>query len=66
VNELAFRLDPALAQGLHDLADAQDRPPEEVAQEAVRRYLHEEGVIVRSVAQRIAREHAELLRRLGE
>ncbi|MCM2517181.1 hypothetical protein NC658_28655 [Streptomyces griseoincarnatus] len=66
MSELVLRLDPDVHRALHDLADAQDRAPEEVAREALRRHLHEEGMLVRAVAERIAREHAELLRRLGE
>jgi predicted transcriptional regulator len=66
MSELVLRLDPAVRQALDDLADAQDRAPEEVAQEALRRHLHAEGALVRAVAEHIAREHAELLRRLGE
>ncbi|MGQ5226012.1 hypothetical protein ACW69C_13120 [Streptomyces sp. MN3] len=66
MSELVLRLDPEVHQALLDLADAQDRAPEEVAREALRRHLHEEGTLVRAVAERIAREHAELLRRLGE
>ncbi|MFJ2832160.1 hypothetical protein ACIPC1_32140 [Streptomyces sp. NPDC087263] len=63
---MELRLDPALERALADLADAQDRLPEEVAREAVRRYLRDEGAVVRSLATRLAAEHAELLRRLGE
>ncbi|MFF6812065.1 hypothetical protein ACFZAG_19535 [Streptomyces sp. NPDC012403] len=37
-----------------------------VAREALCRHLRAEGMAVRAVAERIAREHAELLRRLGE
>ncbi|MER5840992.1 hypothetical protein [Streptomyces prasinus] len=66
MSEFVLHLDPAVRQALHDLADAQDRTPEDVAQEAVRKHLHEEGRLVRAVAERIAREHADLLRRLGE
>ncbi|MGA5286717.1 hypothetical protein [Streptomyces pseudogriseolus] len=66
MSELALHPEPALAQALHDLADAQDRSPEDVALDALRRHLHEEGGRVRAVAERIAAEHAELLRRLGE
>ncbi|MFD6322793.1 hypothetical protein ACFWOL_07920 [Streptomyces sp. NPDC058442] len=66
MSELVLHLDPVVRQALHDLADAQDRTPEDVAQEAVRKHLHEEGRLVRAVAEHIAREHAELLRRLGE
>ncbi|MFD4523097.1 hypothetical protein ACFWP7_03990 [Streptomyces sp. NPDC058470] len=63
---MELRLHPALERALADLADAQDRLPEEVAREAVRRYLRDEGAVVRSLATRLAAEHAELLRRLGE
>ncbi|MFE9772892.1 hypothetical protein ACFYOV_14645 [Streptomyces sp. NPDC005931] len=66
MSEFLLHLDPALARRLHDLADAQDRTPEDVAREAVRRHVGEEAGAVRAVAGRLAREHAELLRRLGE
>ena len=66
MSEPIIRLDPDVHRALHDLADAQDRAPEEIAREALRRHLREEGELVRAVAERIAREHAELLRRLGE
>ncbi|GGJ18159.1 hypothetical protein [Streptomyces brasiliensis] len=66
MNQLSLRLDPATHQALADSADARGCLPEEVAAEAVRRYLREEGLAVRAVAERIARDHAELLRRLGE
>ncbi|NGO44617.1 hypothetical protein [Streptomyces ureilyticus] len=66
MKELILRLDPALRQALDDLADARGRMPEEIAEEAVRNHLHAEGRLVRSLAERIAKEHAELLRRLGE
>lgn len=46
-------------------AAARDRLPEEVVEEAVRRYPREEGVQVRALATRLAKERAELLRRLG-
>lgn len=64
--ELNIHLDPAVGQALDDLADARGRRPEDIVQEAVRRYLHEEGTLVRSLGERIARDHADLLRRLGE
>ncbi|MFI8187217.1 hypothetical protein ACIF8T_00105 [Streptomyces sp. NPDC085946] len=64
--ELVLHLDPALRDALHDLADAQGRAPQEVARDAVRRCLEEEGARVRAVAERLARHHADLLRRLGE
>ncbi|MFF4348926.1 hypothetical protein [Streptomyces sp. NPDC001530] len=64
---LAQALDgPALAQALDDPADAQDRRPEEGAREAVRAYLGAQAAHVRSLAESLAKEHAELLRRLGE
>lgn len=63
---MELRLDPAVEQALADLADARDRLPGELAREAVLRYLHEEGAPVRALAERLAKEHAELLRRLGE
>ncbi|MET8408189.1 hypothetical protein ABZV34_08805 [Streptomyces sp. NPDC005195] len=66
VEELPLRLTPGLARDLADLADARDRLPEEVAVDAVRRYLHDEGEHVRSLATRLAEDHADLLRRLGE
>lgn len=66
MEQLTLRLDPALAQALDDLADAQDRLPEEVAEEAVRRYLGEQGTRVRTLATRLAQEHADLLKRLGQ
>jgi predicted transcriptional regulator len=66
MTELILRLDPALRQALDDLADARGLMPEEIAEEAVRKHLHAEGMLVRSLAERIAKEHAELLRRLGE
>ncbi|MCT9077252.1 hypothetical protein [Streptomyces fulvoviolaceus] len=66
MHELTLHLDPAAGQALEDLADACGRPPEDIAREAVDRYLHEESTLVRAVGERIAREHADLLRRLGE
>ncbi|MEU6887724.1 hypothetical protein ABZ918_21365 [Streptomyces viridosporus] len=66
MSELALNLEPAVRRALHDLADARGRTPEEEAQEAVRRHLHEEGGRVRTLAEHLARAHADLLRRLGE
>ncbi|MEV6529187.1 hypothetical protein AB0M86_06265 [Streptomyces sp. NPDC051639] len=66
VEELPLRLAPGLARDLADLADARDQLPEEVAVDAVRRYLRDEGEHVRSLATRLAEDHAGLLRRLGE
>ncbi|MFF8730216.1 hypothetical protein ACF073_27610 [Streptomyces sp. NPDC015171] len=59
-------LDPATRHALADLADAQGRTVEEVVAEAVRRYLREEERSVREAAERLARAHADLLRRLGQ
>ncbi|POX49428.1 hypothetical protein C3489_24875 [Streptomyces sp. Ru71] len=66
MDELTLALDPALREALDDLADATGRRPEEVAREAVRRYVGEEAARVRAAAERLAGAHAELLRRLGE
>ncbi|GGW77519.1 hypothetical protein [Streptomyces lomondensis] len=66
MSDLLLPLGPALRQALDDLADAQSRTPEEVVLEAVRGYLRQEGGRVRGVAEGLAREHADLLRRLGE
>ncbi|MBB4714882.1 MULTISPECIES: hypothetical protein [Streptomyces] len=63
---LDLPLDPGLRTALDDLADAQGRTPEEVALHAVRGYLSQEGARVRTVAEGLARHHADLLRRLGE
>ncbi|MGW7254866.1 hypothetical protein [Streptomyces sp. NPDC054834] len=66
MHQLTVSLDPATQQALDDLADAQDRPSEEVVLEAVHRYLREETLAVRAIAERLAGAHADLLRRLGE
>jgi predicted transcriptional regulator len=66
MHQPTFPLDPAVRQALDDLADASGRLPEELVEEAVRSYLHEEGAPVRATAERLAAAHADLLRRLGE
>ncbi|GAA4001270.1 MULTISPECIES: hypothetical protein [Streptomyces] len=66
MHELTLRLDPSDGRALDDLADACGRLPEDIAREAVRRYLDEEARGVRSVGERLASAHAGLLRRLGE
>ncbi|MGW1910601.1 hypothetical protein ACWCQS_07675 [Streptomyces sp. NPDC002076] len=66
MSELILSLDLATRQALDDLADASGRRIDEVVLAAVHRYLHEEQAIVRAHAERLARSHAELLRRLGE
>ncbi|MEU3932878.1 hypothetical protein AB0E85_12695 [Streptomyces sp. NPDC029044] len=66
MSRIHLSLDPALRTALDDLADAQSRTPEEVALDAVRVHLRQEGARVRAVAEGLARHHADLLRRLGE
>jgi predicted transcriptional regulator len=65
MHELTLHFDPATRQALDDLADARGRTPQEVTEEAVRRYLDEEALRVRSVGERLAAAHVDLLRRLG-
>ncbi|MEU3838882.1 hypothetical protein AB0E88_02410 [Streptomyces sp. NPDC028635] len=66
MQELTVFLDPGLGQALGDLADATGLPPEEIAREAVRRYVDAEAARVLAAGERLASAHAELLRRLGE
>ncbi|KOX00971.1 hypothetical protein ADK65_11395 [Streptomyces sp. NRRL B-1140] len=66
MSHLVLPLDPALRTDLDDLADAQGLAPEEMALLAVREHLRQEGGRVRAVAEGLARQHADLLRRLGE
>ncbi|MFF3967786.1 hypothetical protein ACFYZI_40305 [Streptomyces griseorubiginosus] len=66
MQESTLHLDPDTGQALADLADACGRRPEDLAREAVRRYLRAEEEPVRAVAGELARRHADLLRRLGE
>ena len=66
MHELTLSLDAATRQRLDDLADASGRRTEEVVLDAVRRYLDEDGAVVRAHAERLALSHADLLRRLGE
>lgn len=66
MTEITLHLDPDRHRALADLADAQGRRPEEVAEAAVEAYLRADGALVRTRAERLAEEHAELLRRLGE
>ncbi|MEV0741782.1 hypothetical protein AB0I51_38935 [Streptomyces sp. NPDC050549] len=63
---LRLDLAPDLRHALDDLADATGRLPEDLVREAVGRYLDDEGALVRAVAERLAADHADLLRRLGE
>ncbi|MFH8283933.1 hypothetical protein [Streptomyces antibioticus] len=63
---LAVPLDPALRRALDDLADATGRRPEDIARDAVEAWMRDEEARVRGVAERLARAHAGLLRKLGE
>ncbi|QFQ97739.1 hypothetical protein F9278_17605 [Streptomyces phaeolivaceus] len=63
---LHLDLDPDRHRALTDLADAEGRRPEDVVEAAVEAYLRAESGLVRERAERLAEEHAELLRRLGE
>ncbi|MFI6145920.1 hypothetical protein [Streptomyces sp. NPDC051109] len=51
---------------LADLADATGCAPEDVAREAVRRYLRAERARVGEEAARLAQRHDALLKRLGQ
>jgi predicted transcriptional regulator len=66
MTEITLRLGPVRHRALADLADAQGRRPEEVVGEAVEAYLRAEEAVVQRQAERLAGEHAALLRRLGE
>ncbi|WP_216589527.1 hypothetical protein [Streptomyces brasiliscabiei] len=66
MTEITLHLAPDRLRALADLADAQGRRPEEVVEAAVETYLRAESGLVRARAERLAVEHAELLRRLGE
>ncbi|RKT04940.1 hypothetical protein BX286_2917 [Streptomyces sp. 3211.6] len=64
--ELVIRLSAAEAAELADLADASGSTPEEHALAAVREHLRRERERVGAAAERLARLHAPLLKRLGE
>ncbi|MFJ4472546.1 hypothetical protein ACIP2X_34360 [Streptomyces sp. NPDC089424] len=66
MHELTLPLTAELRQAVEDLADASGRRPEDVARDAVRAYLRDEGARVRASAERLAAAHADLLRRLGQ
>ncbi|MBZ3901097.1 hypothetical protein WB401_19265 [Streptomyces brasiliscabiei] len=66
MTEITLHLAPDRLRALADLADAQGRRPEELVEAAVETYLRAESGLVRARAERLAEEHAELLRRLGE
>ncbi|MEV7526198.1 hypothetical protein [Streptomyces sp. NPDC091371] len=66
MNELIIRLSDAERAELADLADATGQLPEELALDAVRARLRAERARVGAEAERLARQHATLLKRLGE
>ncbi|MFD7444136.1 hypothetical protein [Streptomyces sp. NPDC059909] len=66
MKELTISLPEAEWAALADRADAEGRSAEEVAQEAVRRYMDLQSTLLRHEAMRLALRHAPLLRRLGE
>jgi predicted transcriptional regulator len=66
MQQLTVPLTTDLRRALDDLADATGLRPEDIALDAVRKRLEEEAAGVRSVAERLAGAHGELLRRLGE
>ncbi|KQX52707.1 MULTISPECIES: hypothetical protein [unclassified Streptomyces] len=54
-----------VGDGFADLADARGVTPEELAQQALARFLDVEATVVRHHALRLALRHGSLLRRLG-
>ncbi|KMO97988.1 hypothetical protein [Streptomyces roseus] len=65
MDNLIVPLDGGDRAQLADLADATGRAPEDVAREAVRRYLRDERARVGDEAARLAQRHDALLKRLG-
>ncbi|WP_328944447.1 hypothetical protein OG259_25955 [Streptomyces sp. NBC_00250] len=55
-----------VGDGFADLADARGVTPEELAEQALDRFLVVETSFVRQQAMRLALRHQSLLRRLGE
>ncbi|GHE40228.1 hypothetical protein [Streptomyces vinaceus] len=66
MENLIIRLDAGDRAQLADLADASGRAPEDVAREAVQRYLRDERARVGAEAARLAQRHDALLKRLGQ
>ncbi|MGW1886617.1 hypothetical protein [Streptomyces sp. NPDC001970] len=66
MHQMIISLSDAEWAALGDLADAQGRVADELAADAVRRHPRAEDERVAAVAERYARAHADLLRRLGE
>ncbi|MFG2878260.1 hypothetical protein ACGFYU_25180 [Streptomyces sp. NPDC048337] len=65
MNELTVPLSDAEHAELADLADATGQTPEELALDAVRARLRAERAQAGAQAERLARRHAALLKRLG-
>ncbi|MFD5324293.1 hypothetical protein [Streptomyces sp. NPDC127092] len=63
---LTLPLGDDLAAEIADLADARGVSVEELAVEAVRRYVELQATLVQHEAMRLALKHNPLLRRLGE
>ncbi|MFG2758694.1 hypothetical protein [Streptomyces wuyuanensis] len=66
MHELTIILTDAERDELNDLADAQGRTPEELVHDAVQHHLRVQSERLAALAGRLARQHAGLLRRLGE
>ncbi|MCC0097957.1 hypothetical protein K7B10_24915 [Streptomyces flavotricini] len=66
MESLIIRLEGGDRAELADLADASGRAPEDLARDAVLRYLRDERVRVGAEAARLAQRHAALLKRLGQ
>ncbi|MFJ6943750.1 hypothetical protein ACISU4_03645 [Streptomyces wuyuanensis] len=66
MHELTIILTDAERDELNDLADAQGRTPEELVHDAVQHHLRVQSERLAVLAGRLARQHAGLLRRLGE
>ncbi|MFE2552398.1 hypothetical protein ACFXGI_28170 [Streptomyces sp. NPDC059355] len=65
MESLIIRLEGGDRADLADLADASGRAPEDVARDAVLRYLRDERARVAGEAARLAQRHDALLKRLG-
>ncbi|WP_327132270.1 hypothetical protein OG311_15335 [Streptomyces sp. NBC_01343] len=66
MESLIIRLEGGDRAELADLADASGRAPEDLARDAVLRYLGDERARVGAEAARLAQRHAALLKRLGQ
>ncbi|MFF4851676.1 hypothetical protein [Streptomyces sp. NPDC001194] len=66
MDSLIIQLEGGDRAALSDLADASGRAPEDLAREAVLRYLRDERARVAGEAARLAHRHDALLKRLGQ